>query len=349
MKVIFDESIGEIIDFVDSLMLIVNSEELLKKSDEDSLENRGTDILKTALKIKNSKNFNLIEEAKKVIPKEDDFLDFIPIMKLYESNVRSIEDLFDFLTQLDDEKIIKSIGKFLSKIQNEDEKEKSFDETFNLLKTSELSPETKWLISCAMHSPKEYLNKLIDLYKKYYIKYDSLFKKEKLDEKHFREEVPKKIKEDKDFYVKDVLDFYLKNDYISSISELVITTSYISGVAICLSYETDKCILILAPHYKKSMMEQNNKDSEDKFMLMLKNLADPTRYKILKLLSEKDYYGQELAKALDITTATVSYHMSNLLITEVVTVEKKDHRIYYSLKKEGVLKTFDFLKKEFKL
>ncbi|HOO33781.1 MAG TPA: winged helix-turn-helix domain-containing protein [Thermotogota bacterium] len=66
----------------------------------------------------------------------------------------------------------------------------------------------------------------------------------------------------------------------------------------------------------------------------LKILADPTRYKMIKLLSNKAYYGAELAKELGLSTATISHHMEkiyNLKLTNAISGE--NNKLYIQLNK----------------
>ena len=47
-------------------------------------------------------------------------------------------------------------------------------------------------------------------------------------------------------------------------------------------------------------------------------------------------YGAEIAKMLNITTATVSHHMSNLYNLSLVNVITNNNRINYTLNKESI-------------
>lgn len=75
-------------------------------------------------------------------------------------------------------------------------------------------------------------------------------------------------------------------------------------------------------------------ESEQWFKEVLKLLADPTRYKILKLLSKKDMYSGELAGETNMSQGTISHHMSNLVLYDLVEQFRKDGRVYYRLNKE---------------
>ncbi len=69
---------------------------------------------------------------------------------------------------------------------------------------------------------------------------------------------------------------------------------------------------------------------------MLKVMGDKSKFEILRLVSEEAKYGQQLAAALEISTATISHHMAQLEETELIRVERDSNRIYYSLNRETV-------------
>ena len=97
-----------------------------------------------------------------------------------------------------------------------------------------------------------------------------------------------------------------------------------------------------------SMPEQIKKRNE-KFDIesFLKILADPTRYKMIKLLSNKAYYGAELAKELGLSTATISHHMDkihNLKLTNAINGENK--KLYIQLNKVDLESYLEELKED---
>ena len=65
-------------------------------------------------------------------------------------------------------------------------------------------------------------------------------------------------------------------------------------------------------------------------------LTDPTRLKIVKLLSRKDLAASELGEHFDITAPSLSHHLSVLLQAGLICQERQGRWLIYSLKK-GVL------------
>lgn len=60
-------------------------------------------------------------------------------------------------------------------------------------------------------------------------------------------------------------------------------------------------------------------------------LSDKTRLEILKALTERPHYGQELAQMLGISNATVFHHLSIFDKIKIVHLERIEHRVYYVL------------------
>ncbi len=60
-------------------------------------------------------------------------------------------------------------------------------------------------------------------------------------------------------------------------------------------------------------------------------LGDPTRLRILRLLSEREMYLTELAEHLDLTKATTKHHMVKLRAAQMVTLYDRDRMTFYAL------------------
>lgn len=76
-----------------------------------------------------------------------------------------------------------------------------------------------------------------------------------------------------------------------------------------------------------------------------KVLSDVNRIAIIRLLSERPWFGQELAEALNISPPTVSYHIGFLQQIGAVSFTRTDNRFYYELDRSKLLKPLeDFLK-----
>lgn len=85
-----------------------------------------------------------------------------------------------------------------------------------------------------------------------------------------------------------------------------------------------------------------NSDVEmvDKFC---KAISDKTRLEILRLLSGRAWYGQELAKRLELSPAAISYHMGFFYSVNLISMKRIDQKGYFVLDKERLQYLFGLL------
>lgn len=79
------------------------------------------------------------------------------------------------------------------------------------------------------------------------------------------------------------------------------------------------------------------KDAQARSEAFCKILNDPTKFAILQLLKDEALYAAQLAKALQLTNATISHHMNVLVSGGLVKIDKAGNRVYYR-RDEGALR-----------
>ena len=90
-----------------------------------------------------------------------------------------------------------------------------------------------------------------------------------------------------------------------------------------------------------SVFRNNPVDNRKRLVYLLKVLADESKLEILVLLKERRRYGRELAKELNLTTATISHHMDMLSGCGLVTLNKEMNRIYYEIDENAIRKILE--------
>lgn len=89
-------------------------------------------------------------------------------------------------------------------------------------------------------------------------------------------------------------------------------------------------------------------DNKERDAEMLRILADPTKFMILERLSQRPECGKDLAKALSLSKATISHHMSKLAFYGFIDVTLQEGKIVYYETKPDVIQTlFERLNKRF--
>ncbi len=69
---------------------------------------------------------------------------------------------------------------------------------------------------------------------------------------------------------------------------------------------------------------------------LFKALSDETRLNILRLLSKRPWYGNEIAEKLNISNSTVTHHMATLILNNLVSSYRQEYRIYFKLNTKKV-------------
>ena len=74
--------------------------------------------------------------------------------------------------------------------------------------------------------------------------------------------------------------------------------------------------------------------TEEQALKLFKGLADRSRLQILKSLLEEDLYVERLAQRLELTPATVSFHLKKLMDAGAVSSRREQYYTMYSINKE---------------
>jgi DNA-binding transcriptional ArsR family regulator len=68
---------------------------------------------------------------------------------------------------------------------------------------------------------------------------------------------------------------------------------------------------------------------------MMRVGSDPTRLRVLMVLSEGAKYVGELVDLLQVSQTTISHHLSTMRVGKYVDMERRGHRVYYGLAPKG--------------
>lgn len=129
--------------------------------------------------------------------------------------------------------------------------------------------------------------------------------------------------------------------YVSHFSEvsLVITNTLAS------EHSPTKDYIIIYGHHRARKLD--DAINSMKVKAFYKVLSDDKRLEILKLILKRSWYGNELAKHLSITTATLSYHMDKLSTLGIISFEAgENNRIYYRASQHKVQELFGMMLEE---
>ena len=84
-------------------------------------------------------------------------------------------------------------------------------------------------------------------------------------------------------------------------------------------------------------LKESSRYREDELVKDLKALGDPTRFKIIQILLEREMFLKELAEKLNLTSATVSHHISILQKSNLISITIGDddgRKVLYQVNRE---------------
>lgn len=233
--------------------------------------------------------------------------------ELFESNAEP-----DQLTQ---PHIFSVMNSFLKQKNSEKASNSSdMENWFLLLQSSEYSEDTKWRLLELIHNPVKNFQELFHIYENNRTAFDVTFQKNK---KQLEKLVSQAPSEPSDVICSLVSEFHpeFKRFYLTAVLPLM---EWITPTIIFQGVLTNKL----------DLYQKNLENAKEMLPPILKLLGDKSKFEILCLLKSHGRYNLEIAEELQLTPATASHHMSLLLSNHMVTVEKKDGRVYYQLNQE---------------
>lgn len=186
---------------------------------------------------------------------------------------------------------------------------------------------------------------LIALVEKYLPVYKKVIKKNIKLIEAFENDVANRIKSEGEAYYTKLLNGSISLDA----NQVIAGTLFFSSRSLICTTVGEKLYIFVGLDFEETIKLISGDGETAFFISVYKNLSDKTRLQILNLLKDKEYYGLEIAEKVGITLATVSYHMSYLLASNLVSVEKVGQKGYYTLKKNTLKKAIDFLQNNFNL
>jgi DNA-binding transcriptional ArsR family regulator len=270
---------------------------------------------------------------------------------LLKKNLLIEEDLIeraDLIRKMSDQERLTDFACVLDGMISEDDRSDSirqidnFQELLRVLDTSEVSAEDKWNIQRVYLNQNKYLEELIGMIQNLVV--------------HF-----KKWEKDMDELKTITRNCFLRFNNFKEISEyvnismgdlvnaetLILQPSFFNMYTISISSRNvDGCCQMIMgclfdDDFNVAKATENNAGVYSK----LKILSDKSKFDILLFLRDRSAYGLELSKQFNLTTPTISHHMSALISVGFVVIEKRQNRLYYKADREHLEEFLDSVKK----
>lgn len=211
-----------------------------------------------------------------------------------------------------------------------------YDDLFGLIDQSNLQTQEKWYIFWLISNPEGAFTELEHII-------SSLKPLIANHEKEFKTEIEKVALEWQELVDTNAVSGFISEN-LQLLSKLEVDIYYVSIISINTIIFTSRTAYLglqfTMDFFKKLAI------NEDTAVKRMKLLGDSSKYGILKELKSGKKYGRELAQNLNLSAATISYHIQELLNEGLVGVssDESSNRIYYQLTKSKILETINFIK-----
>lgn len=281
--------------------------------------------------IKTFDKYKVINENELMFFDEDDESIFMLIAFVLINNKELIYSL-DNMTDDQFKSIILDVYNEISEEERTIDSISTLNNTIEFLKELDLKENTKWKLMIILNEPKKYYKSLIKIIEDNKIAYNQACK---AIEKPLSKLISNYIK-----YVNSDKCEVLNNIIKNNDSNIIIIPTLTFGTSLFEFKNTYFMGLLYEIICKEYIYSMGNKGE---LVLKLKVLSDKSKLEIISLLKAGPKYSLEIAEALKLTPATVSYHMGSLLECSMVVVEKKQGKVYYHLNKIGLKNFIDEL------
>lgn len=220
---------------------------------------------------------------------------------------------------------------------------------FTFLHGLSMTDNAKWRILCAWNDPETARDSYIALMKAFlplFLKEYALYRDEV---KAYGLDLQKRLVKNGYTVISDmwkgIYDEWDNTEkYLSNASYLFISI----GAAPLMSTGRDegdktKRTYVQGFHLEQGLqkLRQTIINNRERLVFFFKNLGDATRFQILELIGKGLGTNKELAEALSLTTATVSYHLNYLFNANMILKTDKDGKSVLAVNKRSIKKTLD--------
>lgn len=215
----------------------------------------------------------------------------------------------------------------------------------NLLDKQAIDNNTRWSFLLLFQDPKLYIEKFIALIRDFLPLYRELEDLYRARYEGFLLWVEGGLKGQGT----DFINKYIKIVNFKEFDRVYLSFSHFGLITSHIDTSKNECYVFLGLLFKDYVDQVLNKLDVKKHLMTFKVFSDRTRFEIIKILINEESFGQEIAEKLNISTATVSYHMDFLLGASLVEIKKKGRKVFYQFNKDGVKTSMAFLREELKL
>lgn len=215
----------------------------------------------------------------------------------------------------------------------------------NLLDQQAIDNNSRWNFLLLFQNPKPYIEKFIALAKDFLPLYRELEDLYRPRYEDFLLWIEAKLRDQG----ADFINHYIKMIDLKEFHRVYLSYSHFGLITSLIDASENECYVFLGLLFRDYVDQVISKLDIERHLMTFKVFSDRTRFEIIKILVNEESFGQEIAEKLNISTATVSYHMDFLLGASLVEIKKRGRKVFYRINKDEIRTSMAFLREELKL
>jgi len=331
MKFNFNENVSKMLDFLNFPRIIFSKEELETTKDEQLQKVIKDDYL-GFLEKTSHQLLPFRKDIEKFFQKDTySSYDFVRILiRAYPVfDFQTIDDYFTFIREQNEADYKNKIINALLTIEDDDlSQEVNDSNAIAYINQLKIDSSNKWSLLLMLQSSMDYFEEYVRLLNKVRIYYEEYYQmyREKLIE--VGNEVSKRLSKNTKNAFNELT--YNAVDYdFSDFDDCDFYVSFVFPYTLSFLDYSEKDIRVIWGMEMAYSFEKINQINEDKFsqrIKIFKNLGDKTRYNTLKLIVEGYSAIKDIAKALDVSSATISYHVNEFVTSGIIGLSKERNK-----------------------
>ncbi len=215
-----------------------------------------------------------------------------------------------------------------------------------LIEKLSASDETKWKVMGFLRAPKSSTEKWIALIKKLMPLFDSFYSKRESEARSLGERFEKALNDSNGATLKEITNGFIGTNLLQNGNFLISLTQ---PLAIEINESSSIPFLKIGVDIESFLQQLKNAQASElkARVLLFKNLGDQTRYDVVRLIASGVSTAKEIAETLGVSQATISYHISNLVTSNILILEKTDNKYAYRINFEQLERAYKAMLEDF--
>lgn len=254
---------------------------------------------------------------------------------------KTIEEYLIGALKLDESKIIQNIiHSILGTIENIQDPEEinerikdileNKDKTLKFVKDLPIDSGEKWNLFLFIEEPRRYMEEYVALMRKLLPLFEELYGDYRKEVESCGRDLIERLEKEGAEYLSVLSNSMVTLDMIDN-NEINILVSAFAPYTLRIVSNSTKPFIVWGLEIEESFkrIKQINENKLNERVNIFKNLGDKTRYEVLKLIAAKETSTKVIANKLGVTSATISYHLNNLVTAKIIKIDKSDSKYGY--------------------